>query len=219
MRQANERERKRRRESRPKSIIAAAFRVGDLRHHGDAAEFVIKGNGGEVTRFHSLMQLVSVRSGLRAADSLARLVEAAPLELPVEDSRRLVEQARLNQRARQAFVNEFPVLNATQVHEIIGSTAKNVHASATRLRREGRIFGVKVDDEYRYPVFQFDEYGAVKAGMRKLLGAAGDLREWGLALWLAAPNGYLAGARPVDLLGAEPDSVIEAVRREVADVI
>lgn len=146
-------------------------------------------------------------------------MEAAPLELPVEDSRRLVEQARLNQRARQAFVDEFPVLSATQVHELIGSTAKNVHAGATRLRREGRIFGVKVDDEYRYPAFQFDEYGAAKAVIRKLLSAAGHLRGWGLALWLAAPNGYLAGARPVDLLDAEPDRAIEAVRREVADVI
>ncbi|MDN5871396.1 MAG: hypothetical protein L0H73_11830 [Nitrococcus sp.] len=110
-------------------------------------------------------------------------------------------------------------MSATQVYELIGSTAKNVHASATRLRREGRIFGVKVGGEYRYPAFQFDKYGAVKAVMRKLISAAGDLREWGLALWLAAPNGYLAGARPVDLLEAEPDRVIAALRREVADVI
>lgn len=72
MGQVNEREGKRRRESRSKSLIAGAFKVGDLRHHGDAAEFVIKGNGGEVMRVHSLMQLASVRSGLRAAESLAR---------------------------------------------------------------------------------------------------------------------------------------------------
>ncbi|MDN5871395.1 MAG: hypothetical protein L0H73_11825 [Nitrococcus sp.] len=78
MRQANERERKRRRESRPKSPIASGFNVGDLRHHGDAAEFVIKGNGGEVTRVHDLMQLASVRSGLRAAESLARLGGCGP---------------------------------------------------------------------------------------------------------------------------------------------
>jgi hypothetical protein len=96
------------------------------------------------------------------------------------------------------------------VHRLVGSTARNWHAAANRLHTDRRIFAIRIGDEYRYPAFQFDAEGRPLPVMRKLLRAADGLEGWGLALWLTAPNGFLDGRTPLDLLHEAPDQVIEA---------
>ncbi len=194
------------------------FELGPVRHKGSGVQFTVHARQREVLEtVRQVVELINTRAATREAETLRRLVEAAPLDLPTHDQAALIEQARRNQAARQAFLDEFAVLSAIEVHELVGSTAKNPHASANRLRTDNRIFAIRIGDEYRYPAFQFDAEGRPLPIMRELLQAAEGLRGWGLALWLTAPNGFLDGDRPLDLLREAPERIIEAVRREIAD--
>lgn len=194
------------------------FELGPVRHKGSGVQFTVHARQREVLEtVRRVVELVNTRAATREVEALRRLVEAVPLDVPAQDQSALIEQARRNQAARQSFLDEFPVLTATEVHELVGSRARNPHAAANRLRTDNRIFAIGIGDEYRYPAFQFDAEGRPLPVMRDLLRAAAGLRGWGLALWLTAPNGFLDGARPLDRLYTEPQQVIEAVRREVAD--
>lgn len=197
----------------------ALFELGPVRHKGSGAQFTVHARLPEALEtVRQVVALINTRAATREAETLRRLVDAAPLDWPTHDRTALIEQARRNQTARQAFLDHYPVLTATEVHRLVGSTAKNRHAAANRLRTDRRIFAIRIGDEYRYPAFQFDAEGRPLPVMRKLLRAADGLEGWGLALWLTAPNGFLDGRTPLDLLLEAPDRVIEAVRREVADV-
>jgi hypothetical protein len=45
---------------------------------------------------------------------------------------------------------------------------------------------------------------------RILAALKGQVRGWELLLWFTGSNGYLDGARPVDLLESDPDQVVAA---------
>jgi hypothetical protein len=49
------------------------------------------------------------------------------------------------------------------------------------------------------------------------LRANGQVSDWQAALWFVAANGWLGGRRPVDLLDAEQDAVVDAAAREAAE--
>jgi Protein of unknown function (DUF2384) len=150
---------------------------------------------------------------------LGALVEALTpeqLELPTPAA---VLQARRNVEARSALLQEFGALDSGQVAELAGSRATNRAALANRWRAEQRVLAVPMGDELLYPGFQFTAEGkpvpAVGSALRELRTDP-RLRHWQAALWFAGPNGWLGGRRPVDLLDAEPDAVVEAARREAA---
>jgi hypothetical protein len=42
--------------------------------------------------------------------------------------------------------------------------------------------------------------------------------DWGLALWWTSPSGWLGGRRPLDVLDAEPQAVVEAARRSAEPI-
>lgn len=194
------------------------FELGPVRQKGSGVQFTVHARQREALEtVRRVVQLVNTQAATQEVDTLRRLVEAAPLDLPAHDRTALIEQARRNQVARQTFLDDFPVLTATEVHELVGSRARNPHAAANRLRTDKRIFAIRIGDEYRYPAFQFDAEGQPLPVFRDLLQAAEGLSGWGLALWLAAPNGFLDGTRPLDALHTKPQQVIEAIRREVAD--
>ena len=91
----------------------------------------------------------------------------------------------------------------------------NRAALANRWRREGRIFAVIYDGRITFPGFQFGADGRplpIVAEVLRVFGA--DSSAWQTALWFAGANGWLDGARPVDLLASEPARVAEAARRE-----
>lgn len=169
-----------------------------------------------------LAQLLAVTAaawesqGQRLDDLIAALTPAHP-DLPTPAA---LLQARRNAEARSALFAEFGALRSGQVAELAGSRAANRAALANRWRGEQRVVAVQVGDELLYPGFQFTSEGkphpTVAAALAELRSKP-RVSDWQAALWFVAANGWLGGRRPVDLLDAEPDAVVDAAGREAAE--
>jgi len=122
------------------------------------------------------------------------------------------EQLRLNAEARSKFLEEFPALSAAEVARLAGITWANPAAWPSRLQKEGKVFSVEYGRRQLLPAFQFDSDWQPREAVAKVLAqlANGGLQGWSIALWFTAANGWLDGARPVDLLDEKPDQVIAA---------
>lgn len=91
----------------------------------------------------------------------------------------------------------------------------NAAQYASRLRREGRLFGVRVRGQYRHPEFQFQKNGEVHPAMAKLIALLPTSEaNWTAAFWLFQLTRALEGRRPVDVFPADPQRVIDFAERE-----
>lgn len=145
-------------------------------------------------------------------ESLIDLLTPA-LEVPRPEA---VLQARRNSEARRQFLQEHGALTSGAVAEFAGSRAANRSALANRWRKEGRIFAVTLHDTQYYPGFQFGENGRPLPVIARVLQAldARESGEWEVALWFTKRTGWLDDRRPIDLLGEDPDAVVDAAGRE-----
>ena len=123
---------------------------------------------------------------------------------------------------RARLLDEFGYATAEQLAEANGSRAANRHALADNWKKRRQVFSVRHRDgagrlREVFPLFQFEDRKPVKA-VQAVLEAFGEHKApWKLALWFASNNGWLPGqARPVDLLAASPDAVVQAARRDAA---
>ncbi len=150
-------------------------------------------------------------------ESLIDLMTPA-LDVPRPEA---VLQARRNSEARRRFLEEHGALTSGEVAALAGSRAANRSAIANRWRKEGRIFAVTLHDSQYYPGFQFDENGRPLSVIGRVLRAldAEELGEWEIALWFTKRTGWLDDRRPLDLLGEDPDAVVEAARRERHELV
>jgi hypothetical protein len=126
--------------------------------------------------------------------------------------------AQSNAEARQALLSEFGGLSGTEVSQRFGATAAS--GEAVDWKAENRLVGVPLGDEVVYPRFQFTEEGEPRriiAPALHALRADPTVTAWQAALWFIAPNGWLGGRRPVDLLDSEPDAVVEAAGHEATE--
>jgi hypothetical protein len=122
------------------------------------------------------------------------------------------EQLRLNAEARTDFLGEFPTLPAAELAGLAGITWSNPAAWPSRLQKEGKIFSVEYGRRQLFPVFQLDADWQPRQAVARVLAELTDagLQGWSVALWWTAANGWLEGARPVDLLDEKPDQVVAA---------
>jgi hypothetical protein len=148
-----------------------------------------------------------------------RMIEAmmprTPVPLPPE-----VLQAQRNALIREAMLREFGGLTSAQVGERAGSKSPNRAALAHKWKSDGRIFSVRHQGANYFPGYLFDGAGQpipVIADVIRILGTR--LSPWQLALWLTSHHGWIGDRRPVDLLTAEPASVIFAAEREAEGVV
>lgn len=123
---------------------------------------------------------------------------------------------------RARLLDEFGYATAEQLAEANESRAANRHALADNWKKRRQVFSVRHRDEAGrlrevFPLFQFEDYKPIKA-VQAVLEAFGERKApWKLALWFASNNGWLLGqARPVDLLAASPDAVVQAAQRDAA---
>lgn len=123
--------------------------------------------------------------------------------------------------ARHARVlTEFGFVTAEQLADANQSRAGNRNALADNWKKRHQVFAVRHRDEAGrmrevFPLFQFENFKPVKT-VQAVLEAFGERKSpWKLALWFTSNNGWLPGqARPVDLLGSNPQAVVEAARRD-----
>ena len=156
-----------------------------------------------------------------AADDHVRFGRLVELLMPadaVPDSA-VVEQARRNAEARTVFLEQVPTATSAQLAELSGSRARNKAALAGGWRKARRVFAVSVSGQLRFPFFQLDHAGQPKPELAELIRTleAQGLSGWELALWFTGASERLEGKRPLDLLDAAPERVLEAAR-QVAEI-
>ncbi len=127
--------------------------------------------------------------------------------------------ARRNAEARTELLGEFGALTSSEVADLAGSKAANRAALANRWRKERRVFAITHHGQIYFAGFQFGADGRPLPAVAEVLSAFGDDEGWQTALWFTAANGWLDGARPVDLLTNDPAEVAKAARREVEELI
>lgn len=122
------------------------------------------------------------------------------------------EQLRRNAEARSTFLEEFPALPAGELAGLAGVTWSNPAAWPSRLQKEGKVFSVDYGRRQLFPAFQFDASWKPREAIAPVLARLGEvgLGGWSVALWWTAANGWLEGARPIDLLDDQPEQVIAA---------
>jgi hypothetical protein len=127
-----------------------------------------------------------------------------------------VTQLRWNAVAREEALREFGALTAAEIAEQRGAQTTNPHVTVSRWISGGRAFAVETPAGRRIPAFQLRD-GAPRPVIARVLSAlAGSLEGWELLLWFTASNGWLDGARPVDLLDEDPDAVVVAAAEQAA---
>ncbi|WP_171042458.1 hypothetical protein [Sinomonas gamaensis] len=122
-------------------------------------------------------------------------------------------------RTLEAIEAEFGVLDEAQAADRIGhpGNARLVDS----LRERGRILAYRRrgEDEWIYPLFQFEGNGVLSV-TRQLLEVATveGVDPMDLVFWLCSRSGMLEdAARPVDLLRADPEAVLEAARYDLGE--
>lgn len=141
--------------------------------------------------------VVSIASAL---ETMAKGTED-PLE-PVDEQMTLAERVRAHVQAdhdvevsRRLVLSES--VSAEEAVEKSGRSRQNLEA----MRRRGHALALRVGQQWRYPVWQFDRdgVGGIVSGMREVLAAL-RMSPAGTALWLMEPSPWLKGARPIELL-------------------
>lgn len=117
-----------------------------------------------------------------------------------------------NAELRAHYLKSVPTLPSAGVHKLAGARSRNASETASRWKREGRVFAVRVKGVDYYPAFQFAE-GEPRPVVKAILAALPDhLSAWQTALWFASGNGWLGGASPQAALEQER-AVVDAARR------
>lgn len=160
----------------------------------------------------------------RAAERRARVAEENILRLMdvlIDDAPRNEidsELERDNARLRATYLRDTPTLTSAEVRGASGLAPKNKSEPASRWKREGKIFAVRVGGKDHYPAFQFADGEPIPA-LKKILSALpDDLTSWQTALWFASGNGWLDGAAPQDCL-RRPNDVVAAAEHLAAPAI
>lgn len=131
-------------------------------------------------------------------------------------------EARRWKHVREDFLRTNRSVTAPELAELTGSKSRNPSSRAHEWLRAGKVFSVNDGNATRYPLFQIDiTEGKPRPEVREIVTHLREqLSDWQMAVWFTTPNAWTGDwRRPVDLLGAEPDLVVEAARHEVAEKV
>lgn len=153
---------------------------------------------------------------LAAAEALRiredRIVEALMPAISTL-SEAAITQLRWNASAREQALDELGTLSAIQLAHLRGSTTSNPHVTTGRWLGSRAVFAIDTPEGRRFPAFQFID-GRPKPLIARVLRALGDhLQGWEVLGWFTGSNGYLDGARPIDLVDDDPDAVAFAAEQ------
>ena len=158
--------------------------------------------------------MITTESEREPLEGFSGLIEAL---MPRGDVPTSIEalQARRNAAARWELLSRHGAFTAAEVAAAAGSRAKNTSALASRWLHEGAILAVTHAGTRYFPAFQFDESGQPLPVIADVLPFLARLGEWQRALWFTTRSRALDDAAPVDLLVADPATVVAAARAGV----
>lgn len=113
---------------------------------------------------------------------------------------------------RQEYLDETPLLTAKQIHGRSGVRSSNPSEPASRWKKEGRTFALRIQGRDLYPAFQFQD-GAPRPVIKEVLAALPrGMTSWQKAFWFASGNGWLDGDEPQQRLD-HGEQVVDAARQ------
>jgi hypothetical protein len=124
--------------------------------------------------------------------------------------------------AREIALQSTEWLKATDIAERSGGSSNDLSLILHHWMSDRRIFAINIQGVDHFPAYGFRKVEHAntltlepKPIMATLIASFGnECSHWRLAEWLASPNGYLHGKRPMDLLDCEPDRVVKAAEFE-----
>ena len=143
-------------------------------------------------------------------DALHILAQNLVDTTPIRRLDPLVE--KLQARTVQAVLSGTAWHPAKAVGARADPNAGNLHALASRLLKERRVFAIERAGVKEYPDYAFDPLGNPIPAMRDVLGALTGYSPFRLASWFESTNAHLGGRRPREVLGTDPQAVIAAAR-------
>jgi hypothetical protein len=152
-------------------------------------------------------------------ESLERLAEVLVPRTP--PSPRLLKEAAMLVQARKAVLESGDWLTAADVAQLAGLSTRNPSAQPNKWKKQGLIFAIHHNGVDYYPGYGLDRdagFRPLKALAQVLEVFAGHKDGWGMAYWFRSHNSFLGGKRPQDLLGTQPQKVIEAAHDEVQEI-
>lgn len=206
----------------PSAAVAQATPAAGTATHA----YLIQVEGDSMSRLLEaivpvLDRLLREKTARVREQKLEELVDFMAGQMVVPSAVDLKMAQRLAAR-RARLLGEFGYATAEELAEANRSRATNRHALADNWKKRRQVFSVRHRDEAGrprevFPLFQFEDYQPIKA-VQAVLEAFGERKvAWKLALWFASNNGWLPGqVRPVDLLVASPDAVVQAAQRDAA---
>ncbi len=130
-------------------------------------------------------------------------------------SKQLVKEGTIGRETHEwqdQFMSQYPSLTSEQVAQIARSSAKNIHALASRWVAEKKIFSVQFGRRTLYPQFQFVD-GSPSPVIREIMEQfPRHATGWDYAFFLTTPNTYIGGRRPIELLKTDPERLVSLAR-------
>ena len=165
-----------------------------------------------------VVRVANAESPAAVERALDNATPAAPAAEPAAETWRETEAARWAE-IREAWLRKHPALTAAAIAKLVGSGTVNPSALVKGWVDAKRVFGVQHGKQRLYPAFQIGQDGQPKPVFRVLLTALdGTLEGWPLAIWLTRPNAEFDDWKaPLDVIERDPDAVVAAARREVAE--
>ncbi|MCA1703849.1 MAG: hypothetical protein LC808_11530 [Actinobacteria bacterium] len=136
-------------------------------------------------------------------------IEAESSARPPAPSKEQLLQFERNAQARWELLSEAGFLPAKAIAE----TTRAEHDSHDTHDDQHGLLAVTYRGRTVYPGFQFDpRTGHIRGVVTRVVEALPTeaMSRWEAALWWTASNGWLAGARPIDLIDEEPDRIVRA---------
>jgi hypothetical protein len=164
----------------------------------------------------SMYDALTARQSRQTIDALVDILTPREVASPL-----VMRQARAIIRARKGVLDSGDFLTRAQVAEAAGLSGKNLSSQLHKWEAAGQIFALKHYNLHYYPSYGLDQESFQPlGGMAPTLEVFKDYKDsWGLAYWFLSANGLLGGRRPKDVLATDPQSVLEAARREVEEIV
>ena len=150
-------------------------------------------------------------SGESPAQSVSqRLVDTAP-------ARRidpLLE--RMQRSAAEKILTGTAWLSARDVGMHANPDSRNIHAFASRLLKQRRVFAIERLGRQEFPQYAFDALGQPLPAVAEVIQILDGYTPLRLASWFESASAILDGKRPRELLASDPQAVVRAARAHLA---
>ena len=135
--------------------------------------------------------------------------------MPSSIEQRMMEEAKNDVRETGQF------LTAQELAEFFNSDLADLQTCLNEWVTRGEIFSILDGSAGElFPVFAFERSHGIRPfdAIAKVLSIFGDrLSDWGIASWFIGLNSFLDDQCPRDLVGEDPEWVIEAARDEMEE--